>query len=278
MEQPGIHEYFDNYTPVGDVTVMAICLLIAVLVFTSYVKKTRSYKIFLNLLVYLFAAAFVNLLYHQIYSNVTNGDYRWVYILRCGYHALLFSNLLLYVVYIVELQHLEPPKKIPTMIVSTGLYILVIVSDIVTTVNGKSFKLTARGNAVTGLNIFLWGYLGFIAIIIFLMIINRKRLYKRVMLGFYGTMMLAFILLYLQGMWNQNSYTVVSFLFPVIAMFYLVHSNPYDIELGAVDARALEDLVSYNYDKKREMILMSMYLPDFDEEGATFSEDIQQSI
>ncbi len=278
MEQSGIQQYFDKYSPVGDITVIAICLLITVLVFTSYVKKTRSYKIFLNLIIYLFAAAFVNVLYHDMYTGITDGNYRWVYILRCAYHALLFSNLLLYVVYIVVLQHLEPPKKLPVMAVSVSLYVLVIVADIITTVTGKSFKITNSGRVVTGMNIFMWGYLGFISIIVFLMVANRKRLYKQVMYGFYGTMVVAFILLILQNICNQNSYTVVSFLFPVMAMFYLVHSNPYDIELGAVDSRAMEDLVRYNYEKKRDIIIMSLYLPDFDVEGASFTEEIQEKI
>ena len=97
------------------------------------------------------------------------------------------------------------------------------------------------------------------------MLVNRKRVYKQVMLGFYATMVISFVLLFIQGIVGNNSYTVVSFMFPVLAMLYLVHSNPYDIELGAIDAKTLEDLVSYNYEKKRSMIFFSLYLPDFDE-------------
>lgn len=278
MGETGIQVYFDNYSPIGDITVMATCIFIVALVFTSYVKKTKSFKIFLNLIVYLFLAAATNVFYHDMYTGITDGNYRWVYILRCAYHAFLFSNLFLYIVYIVELQRLELAKKVPVMILSVALYITVITVDIITTVSGKSFKLTQNGKAVKGVDVFFWGYLSFILIIAFLMLVNTKRLYKQVMMGFYATMLIAFTLLIIQMFFENNSFTVVSFMFPVLAMLYLVHSNPYDIELGAIDAKALEDLVSYNYEKKRSMIFFSLYLPDFDEEGKQFTKEMQTTI
>ena len=69
----------------------------------------------------------------------------------------------------------------------------------------------------------------------------RKRLYRRVMLGFYGTMAISFLILFLAGRQGQESFTVVTFLYPVIAMFYIMHSTPYDATLGAIDSRALQE-------------------------------------
>ncbi len=74
-------------------------------------------------------ATFSDVIYHHIYLGITDGKYTVVYVLRCLYHGFLFSNLLLYVVYIVELQHLERDKKIPTLIISSGIYITIILTD-----------------------------------------------------------------------------------------------------------------------------------------------------
>ena len=49
-------------------------------------------------------------------------------------------------------------------------------------------------------------------------------------------------------------FTVVSFMFPTIGMLYLVHSTPYDIELGAINVAALKDMVEYNYRRKVELL------------------------
>lgn len=278
MGQLGHQLYFDNYSPVGDITVIATCFVILILVFTSYVNKTKSFYLYLNIIFYLAAAAFSDLIYHHIYTNITDGNYTPVYVIRCLYHVFLFSNLLLYVVYIVELQHLELDKKIPAMMISSAIYITVIIVDIITTVNGTGFKLNTDGTAISGKNIFLYGYLAFIVVIVFLMIVYRDRLYKNVMYGFYGTMLLAFLILFMQGRHGQSSFTVVSFVFPTIGMLYLIHSVPYDIELGAVNAAALKDMVRYNYARKNELLFMSLYLPEYDYEGATFTKDLQNTI
>ena len=57
-------------------------------------------------------------------------------------------------------------------------------------------------------------------------------------------MAVSFLILLMQGLSGQSSFTVSSFLFPVIAMMYFMHSNPYNVALGALDVRAMEDMVS----------------------------------
>lgn len=270
--------YFDNYTPVGDLIVIAICFVMIILVATSYVTKTSNFKLFMNMIVYLILAGVCDIVHHQLYTGVTDGNYTVVYIIRILYHALLFSLLLVYVVYIVEIQRLEIRKRIPVMVLSSLIYLTVIAMDIITTVNQTGFRLNRNGEAASGLNIFMIGYLAFVAVIIFLMVAYRDRIYKRAMIGFYGTMIVSFVILYNQGRHGQSSFTVATFLFPVIAMLYLIHSTPYDVELGAVNAAALKDLVKYNYDKQRDFIFMSLYLPDFDAEGRIIPKELQSTI
>ena len=270
--------YFDNYTPVGDIIVIAICMVMIVLVATSYVNKTKNFSLFLNMIFYLVSASMCDIIYHDWYAHITDGDYIGVYVTRVIYHALLFSILLLYIVYIVEIQHLEKHKRIPIMIAATTIYLAVIITDIVTTAKGMGFRLNKNGTAITGINIFLIGYIAFIGEIAYLMIVYRDRIYKKVMYGFYGTMIVSFVILYLQGKHGQSSFTVSTFLFPVMAMLYLVHSTSYDIESGAVNVMAMKELIKYNYDKKKEFLFMSLYMPDFESEGKVIPPDLQATI
>ena len=270
--------YFDNYTPVGDIIVIAICMVMIVLVATSYVNKTKNFSLFLNMTIYLVSASMCDIIYHDWYAHITDGNYIGVYVTRVIYHALLFSILLLYIVYIVEIQHLEKHKRIPIMIAATTIYLAVIITDIVTTAKGMGFRLNKNGTAITGINIFLIGYIAFIGEIAYLMIVYRDRIYKKVMYGFYGTMIVSFVILYLQGKHGQSSFTVSTFLFPVMAMLYLVHSTSYDIESGAVNVMAMKELIKYNYDKKKEFLFMSLYMPDFESEGKVIPPDLQATI
>ena len=270
--------YFDNYTPVGDIIVIAICMVMIVLVATSYVNKTKNFSLFLNMIFYLVSASMCDIIYHDWYVHITDGDYIGVYVTRVIYHALLFSILLLYIVYIVEIQHLEKHKRIPIMIAATTIYLAVIITDIVTTAKGMGLRLNKNGTAITGINIFMIGYIAFIGEIAYLMIVYRDRIYKKVMYGFYGTMIVSFVILYLQGKHGQSSFTVSTFLFPVMAMLYLVHSTSYDIESGAVNVMAMKELIKYNYDKKKEFLFMSLYMPDFESEGKVIPPDLQATI
>lgn len=274
----GTSIYFDNYSPVGDILVVAICLVIAVLVSSSYVNKTKAFGIYLHIVFDLACAALVNVTLHTVFLSITNGNYTIVYILRIVYHFLLFSNLLMFVVYIVTIQRLEKERKIPVMAISTILYIGVLAGDIIMFVNGKGFRINPDRTSVKGFNLFALGYALFVVIIMFLLLSNGKRLYKRVMLALYGTIAISFLMLSIQGRHNQSSYTVASFLFPTLAMLYMIHSVPYDIELGAVNVNALEEMVYYNFRKKRDFIFMSLFLPDFDAEGRAFPKIVQDTI
>ena len=270
--------YFDNYSPVGDIVVIAICFVMVVLVSTSYVNKTKNFKLFLNMVFYLVLASISDILHHDLYTRVTDGNYNVIYVVRVCYHAFLFSILLLYIVYIVEMQQLEVHKRIPVMTVASLIYFTVLITDIVMTVRGTNFRLNKNGVAVSGMNIFLMGYLAFIVEIVYLMVRYRDRIYKKAMSGFYGTMIVSFVILYMQGRHGQSSFTVASFLFPIIAMLYIVHSTPYDVELGAINVMAMKDLVKYYYDKKKEFLFMSLYLPDFDADGKVIPSDLQATI
>ncbi len=270
--------YFNDYYPTGDIMVIAICVIIFVLIGFSYVRKSKSFLYFLFINVTVLLAAFVNIIYHVKYITNITGDYTTVYILRILYHALLFSTLLLYVVYITEVLRLEISKKYPVVTMSIIVFIIAVVSDIVKTMSGKGYVITSQGLMTSGRDIFLYGYLGFVVIILFLMIVYRKRLYKRVMSGFYGTMIVSFVMLAIQNHYNQTSYTVGTFLFPAIAMLYIIHSNPYDISMGAIDVRAVEDMIRFNYERKRELIIMSLLLEEFNGEGKTFPTEIQGII
>lgn len=57
MSAMGAQTYLDNYSPVGDITVMVMCLAIFALLVGSYIKKNRNSGLFINIVVYLMLAA-----------------------------------------------------------------------------------------------------------------------------------------------------------------------------------------------------------------------------
>ena len=82
---------FNNYTPVGDLTVIATCMVVAVLLATSYVTRTRTFRLFLNMLIYLALAALTDVVMHDFYTHITDGNYTAIYALRIIYHIHLYN-------------------------------------------------------------------------------------------------------------------------------------------------------------------------------------------
>lgn len=270
--------YTADYYPVGDIVVVSICFVMAVLMLFSYNRKSRSFKIFLGLIAMLVLAANSNVTFNMLGLSGRPEVLKLINPIRCFYHACLFAIFVLYVVYIVEVTRLEREKRRPYLIAAMAIFFAVVATDIVTTVRGSTAVAIEQGVGFQSRHVFFYGYIAFVALIAVLMASIRNRLYRKVMLGFYGSMAISFFILLLQGLYRQSSFTVATFLYPVIAMFYIMHSNPYDASSGAMDSRSLDDLVKYDYQNKRDFLFMSLYMPDFDGEGRIPPEEVQAVI
>ena len=270
--------YFDNYTAAGDILVIAICFVIGILVATSYNTRTKTFKLFLNMIIYLGLAALSDMILHDYYAHMAGGSYTPIYVIRVIYHAMLFSLFLVYVVYLVVILNLDRRDVVPIMSVATGVYAIIMLTDIILTVSGKGFRIGDDGTASYGPNVFMAGYIAFVSLIVFVILKYRDKLYRKSVLGLFGTMAVSFCILYNQGRHGQATFTVATFLFPVLAIMYLLHSNPYNVETGTISASALKDAVRYHYEKKLEFYFMSMYLPDFHAEAKELPEEIKAEI
>ncbi len=168
---------------------------------------------------------------HQVLAN-------WV---RCVYHALLLLIFVFYIAYICEATHFRKQKSY--MLLANVIFAAVVLADVITTAQGISFMVDDTGIRFFRRGIFIYGYLAFIVLCCVLIMRVRKLLFHRVMFGFYGTIAVSFLILLLQGIRGQSSFTVSSLLLPVIAMMYILHSNPYDAMLGTNDVNAMQDYV-----------------------------------
>ena len=274
----GLQMYFDSYSPVGDITVIVMCLAVFALISGSYIKKTTNSGIFVNIVIYLMFAAIADIVHHIAYNRIVDSNYLFINVVRFIYHGLLFSILLLYVVYIVSLLKLTGVKKRIIMSVSLTLYVTVLAGDIYATATGPGFRGDPAARTMHMINVFVIGFSLFLMIIIYLTIRFGRYLYKRVMMGFYATIGLAILIHLTQLKHMQNSYTVVSFLPPTIAILYFLHSNPIDARLGAADARSLEDTVNFYRRMKTAFLFTSLHLKELDQESNKMPDELRDII
>ena len=274
--------FFDNYSLVGDIIVIATAVVMTILIFTSFVKRTRSFVLFISMIFLVVVASFANILYHLVYNDLVGVNNLIIYGLRYLYHFTLYLILFIYILYVAEILQFEKHRRIIFACLGIAGIIAVMVVEFMGSKMGFGFRIGVRGatkgTAMEGFNIFMVGYVYFCLLIIYMMFRYKDRLFGQIISGFYGTMVVSFILIALQVRSSQSSFTTATFVFPLLAMMYLIHSNPYDIRVGSISSGALEDLVKYYYDHGREFIIMSLYLKHFDEVREKFPESINKTI
>ena len=278
MGSAGLIARYDGYNPAADIVVVAICIVIINLIFMSYINRTRNFQLFVSMILLVLISATIDIVSQTSMIFVGTVPNHLIYVTRFIYHALLFAILILYIWYIVEIMHINGKVRDRSYIFAISGYVVFLAYDIAASVLKFGFYIEHDSINSSGLPVFVIGYIYLVSISVYLMIRYRKALYRNVMLGFFGTVAVSFIVLLIQGFFRQSSFTVSTFLLPVIAMFYLVHSNPYDLEMGAVDSKGFEDLLYYNYTKKTETLLMSLYLPEYDHANGVMPNEIQTLV
>jgi EAL domain-containing protein (putative c-di-GMP-specific phosphodiesterase class I) len=268
----------NGYTPVGDLIVVSICFVMLILLAFSYSSINRSFKLFLGIIGVLIMSAYSNVSFNKLVSSGSTQNYAATNVIRCVYHALLFTIFFLFVAYITEATHLEKAQTVRVMFIAGILWLITVGSDVIAAVRGHGVRITGQGVEFQGADIFLYGYLAYLILLFFMLFNVKDRLYRRVMYGFYGCIAVSFVMMIIQSHYRQSSFTLSAFLYPVIAIFYVMHSNPYDVQLGAVDVRIFEDRVRSYYKKGEEFFFMSLYLHEVAEESIVIPESMRASI
>lgn len=268
---------FDNYTRAGDVAVIGVCFVMLVLLVTSYVSRTRSFRIFTNIIAVLVTAALVNICFHELLRIGNPAHYTLISILHILYQALLLDVFCLFALYTTVVSGLDHRKSRLVAVAFTAVLVVFVGADIVMTALGSGFRIE-NGRVVTGPNLFMIAYVVFLLMMVVLLTRVRTLLFKRVMYGFFGTMAVSVLIFIGQLALGHSSLTTLTFVFPVIAMLYIMHSNPYDVALGSVDIRAMEDMVRIMHMRKADFIFLSLLLPEFDVEGKELPEELKAQV
>ena len=213
---------FSNYSPAADIVVTAVCFVMLILVFFSNISRTRSFKLFVVMVVLVLSAAWADITFYTF--AMAPSLVRAATWTRCVYHALLLLIFVYYIAYICEVTCYEKQRFF--LVAANLLLVAALAADIVTTARGAGFSVDREGVHFVRRGIFIYAYVGYAAMSFYLMTRVQRLLYRRIMLGFYGTIAVSFCLLVVQGLSDQASFTVASLMLPVVAVMYVLHSNP----------------------------------------------------
>lgn len=268
----------ENYNPASEITVLAVCFIMMVLLTVSFKVRMKTYRVFAVMLWMLVTATMADLALHFLLALRPDTSIQVFYGLRALYHVLLFAMLYLFVIYSCEATALAPRKRKPFIICALVLLIAFSVVDVVGIYTGRTMHIIDGRISFDGSEVFAAGYILFVLLLAVLLYQVRRRLYKRVMLGFFAVYLVSVTLLAVARIRMQSTFTASTFLFPLIAVMYLLHSNPYDAMLGANDLRGLNNLIHYSDERRTEFLFLSLYMRELDESGTTMSDELKSLI
>lgn len=278
MVDTAIH-YYENYSPVGDVIVLGTCLVLLVLMKFAYNVKSKNYRILQWMIGCLWVAGMSNLAYHILLNARDTVSVFWIYFFRELQHIGYFLTLFLYVIYTKDPLQLEKKtRKIITTMAGIG-FLVMIGYDILGTIFKFGYYIDESKNIHEAWElVFACGYVYFVGLLGFLVIHFRGRVVRQIIYGIMGTFVVSFSIMMIQGINGQSSFTTASFMFPVITLLYLIHSNPYNIEIGTVNLKAFEEMINFTHNKKQARMLMALFMPEFEGTGKHYPKEIQEII
>ena len=99
--------------------------------------------------------------------------------------------------------------------------------------------------------------------LVYVLIKFKARLLSRVFWGIMSSIIMANALLCIQMMHKQVSYTTLSFFLPVVGIIFMFHSNPFNVDTGAVSSEFFANEVRENIIKGTNMLIMCCTMNDF---------------
>ena len=250
-----------SYTPVGDITVIALCFAVGLMLALNRVQKGSSYRIMVSMVLAVFFGAITSVVYNVLLvSDVLNPPL--IYTVRIMNHVFLSLVQMAYVLYLREPLWMKNEGYNRFLVVVSAVATAPIIIDILGSVLQFGFYIT-DGEIHSDFTVYPFAYASFMGIIFYLIIYYHSRIIKSTFRYLLGVNILSFIMTAVQGTHHQTSFTTFAYFLPVVGLLFMFHSNPYDQETGAAnDIFFLREITSC-IEKKTDLVMIYCTIDDF---------------
>ncbi|WP_026667317.1 EAL domain-containing protein [Butyrivibrio sp. AE2005] len=273
-----ITSYVNGYSPVGDIIVMAVIIVMAILIRVTYIRQSSEFKMFKVILLCTLIAAISNLVFRQNMGKL--GDYPvfLLYIEKYITHFSVLFALALYLIYIKN--QMKLPESTGRMIdfISIAVFTVFASVDLLGMMFGFGFSIIDYENIQPGQYIPACGYLLFAFLILCILIRFGKHMYRPVVIALYASIFMSFVITCIQQKHDQKSFTISTLIFPAIAIMYLMHSNPYNLETGSLHADSLIENIENALKKKDDLLIIFLHITEGDRKGYKFPKEMRDTI
>lgn len=252
----------NGYTPVGDITVIALCMIMAVLLWHTNINKNNKFRTIILILITTWTASVTNIIYEMLmYSE--NIKPLLIYTFRIIHNVTLTFIPYMYIQYLHNPLWIPNRKKRKYGLISTIVISAVTVLDILGIIFRFGFYIDSNNVIHKHFNPYIILYAFSLTAIFYTIIKYSSRVIRQIFYGLLGVNIISILVMLIQGICGQISYTCVSYFFPVIGIIFMFHSNPYNIETGAVSGNFFNNEITDSTEKRNSLIILSCTITDF---------------
>ena len=273
-----ITSYVNGYSSSGDIIVMVIVIVMAILIRVTYIIQSKEFKVFKVILLCILIAAVSNILFNQSLKNIDEHSEIIVYLLKYINHFSVSLVLALYLFYIKSQMKLSESVGRKIDYLAVGFFSIFVCVDLLGMIFGFGFNVINHENIQTGRLITLSGYLSLASMIVYVLIRYGKHMYRPVVKAFYAILLISLVVTFNQVRYFQRSFTMATLIFPAIAIMYLVHSNPYDLETGSLHADSFNENIESAIKKKEKLLVFFLHLINLENKQYKYPKEIRDKI
>lgn len=252
----------NGYTPVGDIIVIALCMIMTVLLWQTHINKNAKFRIIMAILATTWVASVTNIIYEiMLYSD--NIKPVAIYILRTVHHLTLTLIPCLYMQYLHNPLWIPKKKKRRYWLIAIICVSVVSLLDICGMIFHFGFYIDKNNIIHKHFNVYALLYVFTLSAIIYIIIKYRTRVIRQIFYGLLGVNLTSALMMIIQTMYNQVSFTCICYFLPVIGIIFMFHSNPYDIKTGAVSGCFLINELNDAMEKNNPVIMLSITMAEF---------------
>ena len=250
-----------DYSPVGDISVLAMCLVVGIMLIAGKIHNNRSFRLIVYMVWGILAAAMANLLY-RIFLGIQPLNAGLIYTMRITSHIFLGSVQMCYLLYLRSPLWIKIERYKFLLAVAMLVAYGPMVVDIVGMATGSGFYI-ADGVVYSNFYLYPISFAIFLLTDFFLIIKYHSRVTKQVLWGLLGTNIMALVLTSVQGINGQNSFTSLAYFILAIGILILFHANSYDTETGAANDTFFYRELSMCIEKQIPLVMISCTIADF---------------
>lgn len=239
-------ELIATYTYTGDIITLLIGLSLFTVISTSlFYSVDRHFTYYKHALGLVILGAAANIAFAMVVVKMPEQIFL-LYLLRDIYHFCLLAALLIFILYMRSVLNLPEKKDRIITTCSYAVFAVGFLADVLGPVTGFGFYYRdGKWVDSTYAKPFTMVYIYALLVLGYMLFFSENRMVRQLRRVLILTALLSVAILITENMQDSNSYTSITFILPLLVVFAMVHSKPFDLVTGAVGLDALRSYIEH---------------------------------